>query len=235
MKDVLLLWNSLVGWTNENSGFLSLVIFILTMAFAWFSGIIKNLMKKPKFKIDIIDNASFCSTFPTEKKEERQAHRTAIVLYLRIVNIGAAPAQIQKVEVGYHNFTVKYSFFWFWLGTTPALTDFAHTIGDNLRVFPFLFQKNIIGDMNQKTYLRIGEQTTGIVYFEQEESWGGYQPRVKNGLVKIKVRCIDSYDKSYTNVFWIPQKNLEDARKYSPQFGNTLSTHYARGLEEWNY
>jgi hypothetical protein len=224
-----------MDWANQNSGFLSLIIFIFTAIFAWFSGIIKNLMKKPKFKIDIIPTASFCSTFETGKKDDKVAHRTAIVLYLEIVNIGATPAQITRVEVGYHNYTLKYSFLWFWLGTIPAIKDFAHTIGENLRVFPFLFQKNYLGNITQKTYLRIGEQTTGIVYFEQEESWGKFQPRVYNHGVRIKVKCYDSFEKCYSKVFWIPVKTLEEARKYNPEFGNTLALHYANGLENWNY
>ena len=226
---------SIIDWTNLNSGFLTLVLFFATLILGWASGIFKALMHKPKFKIDLLPNPTFICTYPTTKNlDQKDTHRTAAVIYLKVTNIGAAPAQINSVQLGYHNYSLKYTFLWYWLNTTPSIGDFGHTIGDNLRIFPFLFQKSILLPQTIHTYLQSGQEAKGIVYFEQLESWGGFKPRIKNGKTKIKIRVIDSYQKVYSGVFQINIVDIEYAKKFNTNFGNTLALLDEHQIEEWN-
>lgn len=225
---------TIIEWTNQNSGFLTFILFFATLALGWLSGIFRALKFKPQFKIGINEGPTFISSFTTEKEFNGfKTHRTAAVIYLSITNIGTAPAQIITVRLGYHNYSFKYTFLWLWLKNTPALGDFGHTIGENLRIFPFLFQKNHLSAHPVCTYLRSGQEAKGVVYFEQPESWGGYVPRVKNGKVKINVLVRDSLGNKYAKVFSINFVELEYAKKFNSNFGNTLTIMDEHPLEEW--
>lgn len=226
---------TLIDWTNQNSGFLTLLLFAATLTLGWISGIFRALMHKPKFKVEINDGPTFISTFPSGKDfNGHEAHRTAACLYLSVTNIGTAPADIASVRLGYHNYSFNYTFLWFWINNTPAIGDFGHTIGEKLRVFPFLFQKNHLAVHPSVTYLQSGQKTTGVVYFEQPESWGGFKPRIKNGRSKIKILVEDSYGKGYAKTFLINFVELDYARKFNANFGKTLSLIEGNQLEEWN-
>lgn len=226
--------SDIIRWTNENSGFLTLLLFLVTLFFGWISGIFKHLRHRPNFILNLIPGPTFCCTFNTGRKyESYDSKRTAIVIYLTIKNIGSASSQIEKIQVGYHNHTFKYSFLWFWLNTTISLKDFGHTMGDNLRHYPFLIQKSILLPQNNVTYLKNGQSTSGIVYFEQPESYGGFVPRVKNGKVKINVKVYDIYNKSYTKTFWIPIVDLDYAKKFNEEFGQSLEKIEHGEIEEW--
>lgn len=224
-----------IDWTNQNSGFLTLILFIATLVLGWVSGIFRALRHKPNFQLRIIEGPTFISNFPTEKEfRGGHTHRTAAAIYLSVTNTGTAPAQIVSVRLGYHNYSFKYTFLWFWLNNTPAIGDFGHTIGEYLRVFPFLFQKNHLAAHPISIYLQSGQDAIGVVYFEQPESWGGYKPRVKNGRTKIKVLVKDSFGKRYAKTFAINVVELDYARKFNSKFGNTLSLMEKHPLEEWS-
>lgn len=215
--------NYVIQWTNENSGFLTLLIFLITLLLGWISGIFKQLRHRPNFVINLINGPTFCCTFKTGRKyEDFESTITAIVIYLEIKNIGSAPSEIQKVQVGYHNYTFKYTYLWFWLDSIISLKDFGQIIGDNLRVYPFLIQKSTLLPQENMTYLKDGQSAKGIVYFEQEESYGGFVPRIKDGKVKIKVKIYDIYNATYSKTFWIPMVDLDYAKKYNEEFGQTL-------------
>jgi hypothetical protein len=201
------------------------LIFIITLLFGWISGIFKNLRHRPKFIIDIIPIPTFCSVFETGNiYKDYKATKTALVVYLKIKNIGTAPSEIEKIQVGYHNDTFKYTFLWFWLDTIIALKDFGHKIGNNgdVRYYPFLIQKNITQAIKSTNYLECGKSVNGIVHFEQHESYGGSIPKVKNNKVKIKIKVFDVYNSSYGKVFWIPIVDLEYAHKFNEKFGESL-------------
>ena len=226
--------NEIISWTNDNSGFLTLIVFLATLFAGWISGIFQRLRFRPNFELDIIAGPTFCSIFHTGRKFENfENHKTAISVYLRITNTGTAPSEIQDIQVGYHNHTFKYTFFWFWLKSTVALRDFGHTIGENLRVYPFLLQKSILLPRENITYLKSGQSSNGIVYFEQVESFGGFQPRIKNEKIKIKIKVFDVYKKSYSKSFWIPKVDLTYAKKFNEEFGQTLEKMGASEIEEW--
>ena len=222
----------MIEWFNANSGFVSILIFAITLIFGWVSGIFQALRKRPKFKIKVIPGPTMCSTFHTGNKiDGYDAHRTAISLYLKISNIGNSASDIDRVEIGYHwNLSkknwlwVKYGLGWFWLkNATVAIEDFRSEIDkDNMKFFPFLFQRSFMTNQNSDLYLKVGKNTTGIIYFEQGESWGASSPIVQNGHVKIKIKVYDVFSKAYTTIATIPMVELSEAKKYTQYFGETL-------------
>ncbi|MCX9111355.1 hypothetical protein OKS80_00365 [Aeromonas veronii] len=218
-------------WTNYNQGVLSVALFVITLIFGWFSGIFSALRRKPKFKIEAIPGPTFCCTYPTgNKHQEYDAHQTAIAIYLHISNIGSAPSSIHKIRVGYHwDITpwsllwLKNSIGWFWIEHQAiALADFQVKIGENIKIYPFLTQKNQLSPVTSDSFLEVGKSTNGVVYFEQPESWGGCFPKQKKQLVKIKVEVIDVFGGRHKEIINVPDVSLEEARKYNPLFGKTL-------------
>jgi hypothetical protein len=226
--------SEIIDWFNNNEGFVTFLVFLATLFLGWASGIFKALRKKPKFKIKVLPGPSICSVFHTGKKYEGyDTHRTAIALYLKITNIGNAPSNIDKIKVGYHwNITgiswlrLKYGIGWFWLKDVAiAIEDFCVPIGeDNVKCFPFLFQKSIMMDGAVDTYLEVGKNAIGVVYFEQDESWGASSPLSTNGSTNIKIRVYDSFSGSHSIVTNIPIVDIEEAKKYNRYFGETFAT-----------
>jgi hypothetical protein len=219
-------------WSNENEGVISVAIFAVTVVFGWVSGIFSALRRKPKFKLALIDGPTFCCTYQTGKKHgEFEVHRTAIALYLVVSNVGSAASSIENIALGYHwhvrPFTVQwlnYSLGWFWLtNQATALADFQAKIGENIKVYPFLTQRNFLSPTKSETYLEVGRSTNGVVYFEQSDSWGGCFPTTRKGRVRIKVRIQDVFGGSHTSRFIVPSVSIAEARKYSPAFGKTLA------------
>ena len=226
---------------NGNQGVLTVAIFITTLLFGWVSGIFAALRRKPRLRVNLIPGPSLCTTFPTgDKHNGYDTHRTAISLYLTVANVGAAPTSIEDIWVAYHwavrpfsLIWIRYGLLWFWLRHQVAiLEDFKAQIGDNFKVFPFLFQRSVLSGDKAGTYLLVGQSASGIVYFEQTESWGGFFPRPRQGQTKIKVAVRDAFGKQYTTVFWIPVVTLEEARKYNLSFGSTLETLHKGPTEE---
>lgn len=218
-------------WTNYNQGVLSVALFVITLIFGWFSGIFSALRRKPKFKIEAIPGPTFCCTYPTgNKHQEYDAHQTGIAIYLHISNIGSAPSSIHKIRVGYHwDITpwsllwLKNSIGWFWIEhQAVALADFQVKIGENIKIYPFLTQKNQLSPVTSDSFLEVGKSTNGVVYFEQPESWGGCFPKQKKQLVKIKVEVIDVFGGRHKEIINVPDVSLEEARKFNPSFGKTL-------------
>jgi len=185
----------LANWLNQNQGVVSLVLFIAAGLFGWLSGIFNSLRRKPKFKINFLYGPTFsCKYSQGGEHQGPDSFQIGNAPYLKITNIGSAPSSIDAVQVGYHwdliPFTQnwrKYTLGWFWLDRfNVALEDFQVRIGGHVKVYPFLFQQGQLTNHIPKNYLQPGQSTIGMVYFEQEESWGGCQPRVTDQGVKIK-------------------------------------------------
>ena len=84
-------------------------------------------------------------------------------------------------------------------------------------------QESFIASYKTHKLLVEGQEVNGVVYFEQEESWGAFLPRQgKNGQIRIKVKIWDVYGGTHTKKFWIKSVNIDFAKKYSPKFGNFL-------------
>lgn len=219
-------------WSNENQGVVSIAIFLITIIFGWVTGIFSALRRKPRFRIRTISGPTFCCTFPIGKKQGGyDIHRTGVALYLNIANTGSAPSSIENISIGYHWHLKPFSYIWlrnsigwFWLDKqTSSLTDFQAKIGENIKVYPYLIQKNYLADLKAETFLESGRSTNGIVYFEQEDSWGGCFPSVNNGMVRMKVRVRDVFGKNHYAKVNIPSVPLDYARKFNPSFAKTLA------------
>lgn len=220
-----------VDWTNVNQGVISVAIFIVTVTFGWFSGILSTLRRKPKLKIETIPGPTFCCTYKTGREQQgSDTHKTAIAIYLHISNIGAAPSSIHKIRVGYHwdlmpcsMLWIKNSIGWFWIEhQAVALTDFQVSIGSNIKIYPFLTQKNNLSPAVNESFLEIGKSTNGVVYFEQPESWGGCYPKIKEQHVRLKIEITDVFGGRHSTKLRVPSVSLEEARKFNPEFGKTL-------------
>ncbi len=226
------IYTNIADWLNNNQGVLTLSIFLITVFFGWASGIFSALRNKPNFKISLIDGPTFSCTYPVvEEGSEQEVHRTGITLYLSVANTGSSPSSIDYVYVAYHLDTrlfsahwVKFSIGWFVINKQiAALDDFQAKIGDSVKIFPFLFQKNTFDIKSPETYIKVGQSTNGVVYFEQPTIWDGYVPKVKKGKLKIKVVVLDSYGKKHVKKFTILSVPIEYARTYNPSFGKTYS------------
>lgn len=169
--------------------------------------------------------------FPRGLHNGKDVHRIGFALYLSVANCGSAASSVHAVHIGYRWNLIPFTRNWFrntllrhWLKErTASLTDFQVVIGNNVKVYPFMFQMNYLTLAKQETYLQPGQSVVGVVYFEQSDSWGGYQPRVRNGRVRLSVRLLDVFGGRHTRSFWVPSVNLEEARKFNPSFGRTLA------------
>lgn len=223
----------LIEWTNDNQGVVTILLFFTTIFIGWASGIFQALRTKPRFKIDVLPGPSLCSTFFTGKKYEGyNVHRTAISVYMNVSNVGNAPATIEKISVGYHWHLSKFNFLWlryriswFWLDCSiTSMQDFQYDFGGGyVKIYPFLLQVTSSIMKNPNTYLLVGQSVNGVVYFEQEESYGGCFPSPQRGTTKIKVKIRDSYGRVYSKVTSIPIVTLDEAKKYNPTFGESFN------------
>lgn len=220
-------------WTNDNQGVLSVVLFGGTLLFGWVSGIFAALRRKPKLRLRLIDGPTFSCRFETGREHDgHQIHRIGIALYLRVANVGSAATSIEDVAIGYHWplsgrtwKRVRYGLGWFWLeGPAVVAQDFHVDIGNgDIKVFPFLIQSNYLLPHKTATYLEPGQASNGVVYFEQNDSWGACRPRITNGKVRIKVRVTDTFSRSHTLKAWIPDVSIQQARRFNPSFGRTYA------------
>ncbi|WP_082076331.1 hypothetical protein [Ralstonia mannitolilytica] len=217
---------------NDNQGVVSVAIFAATLVLGWVSGIFSALRRRPRFKIQWIDGPTFVCTFPTGKKHnEFDVHRTGVALYLKIANTGSAASSIEQISVGYHWHVAPFSRAWFkygirrfWLhAQTAAISDFQTEIGENIKVYPFLTQRSIYAVTRAATYLEPGQAENGVVYFEQQDSWGGCYPNSSAKGTRLKVCLRDVFGGKHVARLTVPNVTLEHARKYNPSFGKTLA------------
>jgi hypothetical protein len=225
-------YSQVAKWLNNNQGVVGVAIFIVTLLLGWITGIFSSLRRRPNLKLSLIDGPTFCCNFEIGKTHgEYQIHRTAFALYLRVANIGSASTSIEQVSVGYRCNLRPFSILWLkhtvgrlWLHEqTAAIHDFQVKLGENIKFFPFLTQRSIISGHASETFLSPGQVTTGVVYFEQSDSWGGFMPRTKNSHVDIKISIRDAFGLRHVTRRKIPTVTLEEARRFNPSFGKTFS------------
>lgn len=232
-------FDQLVSLLNANEGVVAVTIFCVTLFMGWSSGIFTALRRKPRLRIRCIPGPSFVCTYGTGKKQGAfDVHRTGFALYLSIANVGSAPTSIDRVSLGYRWALLPFVPLWwrytlqrFWLtDQTVALEDFQVEIGDRLKVYPFLTQRSSLSGESARSFLEIGQATNGVVYFEQQDSWGACFPVSRYGIVRVKVRVTDVFGRSYDKIIELNRVGLADARKYNPSFAKTIMT--LRGEEE---
>jgi len=225
--------DNVIHWTNENSGFLSLILFVLTLLIAWVSGLFNSLTKKPKFKIRIIEQCTFGTTL--DLKREHNGYpvtKTAFAIYVEIINIGTAPSSIGKIKLGYikSDFTPRLFSKRNWIKESIAKDDFTVTYGDSgkVKVFPFLKQRNSNYQNDTDTYLPIGRRVNGIVYFEQYEAYGSWIPRLNRDgeTTNLKIKVKDSFGGSHTKTFNLALVEADTAFKFNAYFGQTEKEYF---------
>lgn len=223
----------LTAWLNSNQGVLGLVLFAATILFGWISGIFSALRRKPRFRIRTIEGPTFACTYGVGQTHENyDVHRTGIALYLNIANVGSAPASIEAIAIGYHwaikpfgRLWWRYGLGWFWLDNQAvALADFQAEIGENIKIYPFLTQRSVLSGLSAETFLEVGRSTSGVVYFEQADSYGACFPLAIGRQVRAKIRITDSFGRRHAAKVLIPRFSLAEAQKYNPSFGLTLAT-----------
>lgn len=223
----------IIEWANANSGFVTLLVFVVSLVLGWASGIFQALINRPRFEIEKLEGPNFYSVHDTGREYNGySAHRTAIALYLSVTNVGSAPSAIKSVSVAFRCDFRAFSWQWFqhtllwhWLEhPTVALEDFRTEIGDKAKVYPFLLQGTSSTLSTADTYLRVGKSINGVVYFEQGEAWGKFRPRDQNGEAKMKVRIEDAFGGTHTKVLKVPKVAPSEAQKWSSDFGRTLET-----------
>jgi len=220
--------DDIIRWTNDNSGFVSVVIFGLTLLIAWTSGLFNELRKRPRFKIEIVKQCTFATIFDLKKEfNGLQVTKTAIVIYFDITNIGNAPSSIGDIRVGYKKFDLGLRLFTRrnWIGEKIAKEDFrvGFENSEHAKVYPFLKQRNNSYPNQNDTFLEIGKIQNGIVYFEQEDSYGNWMPRInKDGkTINLKVEIKDAFGGFHYKTVDIDSVDSGHAFRFNPLFGQT--------------
>ena len=180
----------------------------------------KKSIAKPDLKIKLIPTPSFCSSFDSVLPNEiTRIHRTAIILYLKITNTGNTPTEIGRIHVGYESMEES----WCWLSEeTTLLDDFVMPMGEKVKVFPFLKQKNNLMTNDTDTFLNPGQSRNGIVYFEQKASSGYRYPKIdENFKVNIQIVVHDNQGQKWSIQEKITKVMIDAAREHCPLFGKT--------------
>ena len=217
----------IIDWTNKNSGFLGLLIFVLTLLISWISGLFKHIKKRPKFKIRIIENATFgCIIDLNKTHKDLPVNKTAFAIYIEVTNVGNAPSSIGKINLGYllSDMKPKWRTSRNWIVETFSKSDFRVEFNDSekARGFPFLKQANEFqGKVD--TYLEVGKSANGIVYFEQSEAFGSWMPRLNKDLktTDLIIKIEDAFGKIHKKKFTIELVDPNYSLKFSPYFGQT--------------
>jgi hypothetical protein len=220
--------NDIIKLTNDNSGFISVLIFALSLLIAWVGGLFSELRKRPKFRIEIIRQCTFGTTFDLKKEfKGLPVTKTAIVMYFKITNVGKAPSSIGEIRVGYRKSDLNFGIFSRrnWINEWIAIDDFRMSLGngDHTKVFPFLKQRNKLYPNQSDTFLEIGKTQNGVVYFEQEEAFGSWMPRINNDnkTINIQVEIKDAFGNHHYKTVDIDYVNSDYAFKFNPRFGQT--------------
>jgi hypothetical protein len=111
------------------------------------------------------------------------------------------------------------------------MEDFQTTIGDSIKIYPSLLQGSALLGLTTETYLEAGKVVSGVVYFEQKDSWGGCMPSPRSGKARVRIAVRDAFGTQHKRSFWIPIVSLAEARKYNPSFGKTFPTLRGNGTK----
>lgn len=216
-----------INWSNNNSGFLSIILFIFTFLIGWISGFFKSIIIRPKFKIEGLKQCTFCTIINlNETYQELPVHKTAFVLYLKVSNTGNISSSINKIELGYYksDFTPKFLSKRRWVRETISKEDFKIELPDSekIKIYPFLTQKNQLLPKEVDTFLEIGKQISGVAYFEEHEAYGNLMPRIeKNNFVDVSIKIHDVFGNKFYKNLKIKYVEPKEAYKFNTYFGHT--------------
>ncbi len=228
----------IIEWTNNNSGFLGLLIFISTLLIGWISGLFKSFIKRPKFKIGVIKEATFGSIIDLDREHQGfPVHKSAFAIYLEITNVGSAPSSIGEIKLGYllSDFKPKWRTSRVWISETFSKSDFRVEFKNSeiVKAYPFLKQGTLY-QPSLDTYLEVGKTANGIVYFEQLEAFGSWMPRLNKDEITtdLKISIKDAFGKTHSMKFKIELKETDYTLKFSPYFAQTQNEYFINKNQE---
>ena len=143
---------------------------------------------------------------------------------MSIANIGNMPTSIDKIYLGYYRNHKKGSLFGRQINWLPQWHTF-----DNFKIEyenatitipPLRIRTEFFMDKDNDS-LGVGRSIVGVAYFEQEESWGNYNPRTMNDEdgIKIIIKIKDVYGKNYKFKTTLESKSLDEAQRINSTFG----------------
>lgn len=223
MKELIL---KIVDVANNNSGALSLALFVLTLLFGWVSGIFKALSKKPKLNIDMIATCTFYAINRLEKTfNALPVFHFAFVIYLDVTNVGYAPTTIKRIRLRYlrNDLNKKKKAGKNWIDATINKGFFYNRLDEeNLHVFPTLIQRNVDGNKSD-LFLEVGKSTNGVVYFEEKETYGNFVPRPnKDGTTDVLIEITDAYGKKFIKHMTVKEIDYSKALARNEFFAQTF-------------
>jgi hypothetical protein len=237
------LYRLISNWLNANQG---VVAVLLVMAGTLLKWGYDKIFHRQKLVVRLIDLPSFCADIPTRLYDNgQQCYRTALSLYISITNRGKVPVDISKVQAEYRADALKWQHAKWWqpferfetkidrirwcyrfgkLHHVPALEAFFIPLNEEkIKTVSFLIQGNHhLNDTHKELYLQENQSEGGVVYFESGEYWGGYRPKNINNKAEIRVVVTDSAGGKHKCRFRVPLVSLDYARKFNPEFGNSL-------------
>ena len=225
---------NIINWCNVNSGFLSLVLFLATFIFGWISGFFKSIIISPNFRIEKLEQCTFCTIIDlNETYNDLPVHKTAFVVYLKVSNIGNISSSIHKVELGYYkaDFKTKFCSKRRWVKQTISKEDFKIELpdSDKLKVYPFLSLRNQLYSKEIDTFLEVGKQITGVVYFEEYEAYGNLMPRLEDdNFVDVEILIHDVFGNKFRKKMKLKYVEPKEAFKYNSYFGQTYKEYVKR-------
>ena len=227
---------SVVDWANSNQGFIALSTFLAAALFGWVSGIFNRLRFTPRIVAKLLAGPNFFCIILTDKQDKDiSVYRIAISAYLKIFNMGNAPTSLSRIEIGIPLQSGDGKVHTKWLRLTITLSGFKYSIGDKDKIYPLLFQVDNRAKKSGKTYLRPGETTNGIAYFEEEYKIFGRSNTelVQTDRMEVKafIRISDGYGNEHRSTISIPITDIETARECCSNFGKTLDDYEESDLD----
>jgi hypothetical protein len=208
--------SDIIQWTNNNSGWVSVLTFLAGILLSSFLWILKRPASKPVLKLEVLKGPTLCSSFDAGVTDDGEVlHRTAFLIY------GRVPVQVGDIHLGYRSSATPDGESFRWLvNETVLLQDYKDPIGENFKVYPFLKQSNSSIDNSRKTYLLPGEYENGLVYFEQEESYGLDYPYMDaDSHVLTRIRVHDTLGSFWETDASVVKVKIEAIRENNPAFG----------------
>jgi len=216
--------SEIIEWANNNSGWVSTLIFLAGVSFASVVWMYKRPQSKPALRLEVLKEPTLCSSFDSGTNPGGiTSHRTAFLIYLKITNVGRVPVQVGDIHLGYRSTGAISPESLRWLtNETTMLEDYTLPIGERIKVFPFLKQSNALIENHAKTYLLPSEYVNGLVYFEQEESVGLDYPYMDADFhVATRIRVHDTLGSFWEIDTSVAKVEIGPIRELNPTFGLT--------------
>ncbi|KUJ74389.1 hypothetical protein AVO42_02980 [Thiomicrospira sp. XS5] len=220
--------SQIIDWTNNNAGFLALVIFLFTLITGWLSGIFSKLAQVPSLKIKTLHEGTMCSVAPTGNLHHNihPCYRFVCSLYLEFVNTGFRTIVFESYQLSYPTQSKEPGSTMLCIkNLTVCKSDFCVPLGGgDTKVLPFFEQKGYMTGISADTFIQSGFKTNGVLYFESDEYYGDFAPfQNPNKTVSVILHLKDTLGKEYEFNIDAKLVNVDIARKTCSKFGTTYN------------